>query len=190
MADKEQQEAIKELSRDEVAAQAIWDSWVTTQERISREVKEKDQTTKQPVVWRCQNPVCLPTPEEIAEIINSKAGINEPIKTAGGLIYRPSLRSFDFESQYPTCPKCSYTGPPVVNKRSLIHVLLQDRNGPIVGEKGLRWFIACDPKRRTLATTTNGEACTGNSSQANCPGCLKRIGNKLIISGYAAKIDL
>lgn len=117
--------------------------------------RHPDQTTKQPVVWRCPNPECF------------ESNLS---------------RYYEFESEYGECPKCGLKEP-YVRKRVLIHVLVRDKGGPIVGNLGLRYRLACDPKRVTLATATNGEAATGDVTTANCPGCLKAIGDKLKQTG-------
>ncbi len=107
-----------------------------------------DQTTKQPVVWMCQNPLC-----------------------------RPTGAFFEFESDEPKCPKCKSYGMPTVQKRVLIHFVYLDNKGPIPGQHcGVR--LACDKRRDYLATFTNGEAASGDPGVCNCPGCLKIIASK------------
>ena len=124
--------------------------------REESRILHPDQTTKQPVVWCCPNPECRES----------------------------NLESYyAFESDNPECPKCGIE-PPYVTKRVLIHFLLRDRKGPIVGQFGLRYKIACAPVRSFIATLTNGEASTGDIRAANCPGCLKVVGDKLIRSGH------
>lgn len=103
-----------------------------------------DQTTKQPVVWRCPNPECFDTDLDYF---------------------------FEFKADEPVCPKCGL-GPPAVQKRVLIHFLVRDSKGPIYGQMGLRYRMACDARRSYLATPTNGEAATGDPTSVNCPGCL------------------
>ena len=119
---------------------------------------EPDQTTKQPVVWCCANPTC-----------------------------RPVIGCFDFESDYPVCPKCGASGEPQIFKRTLIHLLLADERGVIAGAAGKRYRMACDKTRSHLATLTNGEAAVGidNIEMANCPGCLIAVGKqpKLLLGG-------
>lgn len=112
-----------------------------------------DQTTKQPVVWRCSNPECsehkfLPIP-------------------------------FDFQSEYPICPKCKSEGLPNVTKRALTHLLLKNPKGKIEGQHG-RYSMACDHKRDYLATHTNGEAATDQLAVVNCPGCLRAVINQQV----------
>lgn len=114
-------------------------------------VLHPDQTVKQPVVWRCSNPHCIPIGE----------------------------MWFDFESDRPRCPKCTSEGFPNVTKKALIHLMLRDAKGPIQGQYG-RYRLACDKNRVDMATPTNGEAATDHFEAANCPGCLMAVGNKLI----------
>lgn len=110
-----------------------------------------DQTTKQPVFWACLNPDC-----------------------------KPALQDYlTFESDQPKCPKCTSEGLPYVHKRVLIHFLVTDKMGHIVGEKR-RYRMACDKGRFELATATNGEAATAVVAQVNCPGCLQEIGRMAI----------
>lgn len=104
-----------------------------------------EQTTKQPTVFRCPNPECNESPL--------------------------TQSYFDFESDQPVCPKCG-VGPPHVQKRSLIHLLVRDPRGQIEGQYGLRYRLACDVRRDYLATKLNGEAATGDPMAINCPGCL------------------
>lgn len=108
---------------------------------------ENGQTTKQPVVFCCQNPDCKEN--------------------------KFAIKLFEFESEYPECPKCGSTAP-TVYKRTLIHLLVKDRMGPIRGQYG-RWKLACDAKREILATPDNGESATDQLPSVNCPGCLEAV---------------
>jgi len=114
----------------------------------------QDRTKHQPIVWRCFNPEC----------------------------FERGAKVFDFERDAPKCPKCGAEAP-FITARALIHVLIRDENGPIPGEHGKRYRVACDAKRDYLATLTNEEAATGNPSAANCPGCLHVVKDALIITG-------
>lgn len=114
------------------------------------------QSTKYPVFWLCMNPDCR----------------------------EHERGAFVFRSDYPECPKCG-CGAPTVQKRALVHLLLRNNKGPIVGDLGLRWELACDTKRDYLATIDNGEACTGDSRHVNCQACLKRVGTKVVVKGHA-----
>lgn len=120
-----------------------------------------DQTTKQPVVWRCPNPECRDSSLD---------------------------RYFDFESDQPKCPKCS-AGPPVVSKRALIHLLVRDPQGKIVGEYQRRYKLACDASRSFIATQTNGEAGTDQVAAANCPGCLAEAHKYLRAEHHSIRLD-
>lgn len=104
-----------------------------------------DRTTKQPVKALCRNPEC-----------------------AGEGMY------FEFEAQHDrfACPKCGANKPPTIDLLVLTHLLVRNPQGPIEGEGGLRWQIACDTRRAYLATATNLEAATTAKEVANCPGCL------------------
>ena len=115
------------------------------------------QTIKQPIVWRCQNPDCLESSLD---------------------------RFFEFTGDECKCPKCGL-GHPAVIKRALIHLLIRDNAGRIVGDRGLRYRLACDTKRAYVATRENGEAGTGDLAAANCPGCLKAIGETFRVNGLA-----
>lgn len=105
-----------------------------------------DQTTKQPVVWRCLSDEC-----------------------------KTDAPWFEFESDQPRCPKCGSDGAPTVQKRVLIHLAIRNSRGPILGFKGERYAFACDPPRELLATMTNGEAISGQLNVVNCPSCLMAI---------------
>jgi len=118
-----------------------------------QENNETGQTTKQPVIWCCLNQDC-----------------NE------------NGKRFIFESEYDVCPKCGFTHP-IVYKRSLIHVLVKDKDGPIRGDMGFRYRMLCSPKRTYLSTGKNGEAATVKVDLANCPGCLAEFGNGIRETG-------
>ncbi len=172
------------IPQNELEGQAMFADWLKAQE-AKKHAPLQGQTKKQPVVWRCNNPDCEPEPEAVAIARSSIDAntINEPIKTVFGEICRPSKLYFEFLSEHDKCPKCTYDGAPMINKRALIHLLLEHPRGPIVGQIGKRWFMACDPTRTTMATHDNGEACTGDSMAANCPECLKKIGDKVVQGG-------
>lgn len=104
------------------------------------------QTSKQPVIMNCPNPEC-----------------RDP---------RYPMQLFSFVSDDPVCPKCGI-GTPAVQKRSLIHLIVRDKDGPLVGYMGMRYRILCDPKRELMATARNGEALTPMPQLINCPGCIK-----------------
>lgn len=110
-----------------------------------------EQTTKQPLVWRCGNPACIPANKHF----------------------------FDFQSDYPECPKCKSVGWPNVTKRSLTHFLVPDPKGKIEGQHG-NYRMACDATRDQLATPLNGEAATNLIYVANCPGCLKAVAGQML----------
>lgn len=103
------------------------------------------QTTKQPVVWICQNALC-----------------------------RERNKNYEFEADEPICPKCQAAGYPYVQKRILVHLLVSDPEGLILGASG-PLSILCDSGRGFIATYHNGEAGTGETAPVNCPGCRKLI---------------
>ena len=70
----------------------------------------------------------------------------------------------------------------------LIHLLIRDQRGPIMGSEGVRYRFACDSGRVVLATPTNLEAATGDPSAANCPGCLKAKHDEKIDRIQGAKL--
>jgi len=70
------------------------------------------------------------------------------------------------------CPKCTAVGPPYVVVLVLIHILIPDPNGKLVGQSQTRYRVACDPNRDYSATFTNKEAATGDPASSNCPGCV------------------
>jgi rubredoxin len=103
------------------------------------------RTVKQPVVFRCPNPECNDSPL--------------------------TKSYFEFESDEPICPKCG-VGPPYVQPRVLIHLMVKDKKGRIEGQYGQRYAIACDRRRDYIATPDNSEAASGDPIAVNCPGCL------------------
>jgi hypothetical protein len=82
---------------------------------------------------------------------------------------------FDVEQDKFHCPKCKSDSPLMVGLLVLIHYLVRDPKGPIVGSQGFRYRFACNPPRVVLATETNKEAASGDLAAVNCPGCLKAV---------------
>ena len=120
-----------------------------------------DRTQKQPVTCFCRNPECLE-------------------------------KSTDSHYQWQTdqtpvvCPKCGACLAPMVGVISLVHFLIRDKQGPIVGHGGLRYAFACSQTRAHLATYTNDEAATGELHAVNCPGCLLAAAERgLSLQGFA-----
>lgn len=70
------------------------------------------------------------------------------------------------------CPKCGGYKKPMVGLLVLVHLLIPDDAGPIVGKNG-RYRLGCNEKRDHLATPSNLEAATGDPEVANCPICLE-----------------
>ena len=117
---------------------------------------------------------------------------------ATGYCFNPECRdkSTDSRHEFPItgdsvrCDKCGSDSPLMVGLLVLIHLLVLDRDGPIVGSQGLRYRFVCDPKRSHLATTTNLEAATGDPTVANCPGCLKALRDSdMIVEGLRSDSD-
>lgn len=73
------------------------------------------------------------------------------------------------------CPKCKADSAPMVGVLSLMHLLVADEKGPIVGAYGRRYRMACEKKRDHLALPDNSEGATGDKQFVNCPGCLAQI---------------
>jgi hypothetical protein len=72
----------------------------------------------------------------------------------------------DFEGTEPKCPRCA-AGPPAVQALVHIHLLVLDPEGPILGEFGRRYHVACKPE----ATNPRGAPCTGETVAVTCPLC-------------------
>ena len=111
-----------------------------------------DRTTAQPVTAFCMNPECATENAETGELSERFL--------------------FDVSAGQVACPKCGANESPLVGLLTLTHMLLRDNNGPIRGMGGLKYKLACDHKRRVLATNTNQEAATGDLRACNCLGCL------------------
>lgn len=110
-----------------------------------------DRTSKQPATGYCFNPSCRNKSED-------------------------SRFEFEVDSDDKLqCPKCGRSEPPMVGLLTLIHLLVADPQGPVLGGGGSRWRFACDKGRSHLATATNLEAATGDVSSANCQGCLQAL---------------
>jgi hypothetical protein len=107
-----------------------------------------DRTTKQPVRAYCLNPECRESSDD---------------------------QRYEFDAPHDKfcCPKCGADGPLMVGLLTLIHLLVSDRKGPVVGSEGRRYRLACSATRAHLATTTNNEAATGYVPAVNCPACLR-----------------
>lgn len=101
-------------------------------------------------------------------------------KYARGYCYNPEciepgVDRYEFKVEHDRfcCPKCGANKGPLVGLLVLTHWIARDPKGPIEGEGGLRYKLACDTKRAYLATFTNMEAATPVLEIVNCPGCLK-----------------
>ena len=100
---------------------------------------------------------------------------------ARGYCFNPECREdsdqdrfeFDVEHDKFCCPKCGNDRPPGVGLLVLTHLLIRDRKGPIHGDMGQSYRLACHKDRAYLATVSNLEAATGDPQFCNCPGCLK-----------------
>lgn len=119
------------------------------------------RTDKQPVHACCMNPECRESSDD---------------------------ERFEFEatSDPIVCPKCGADRPPFVHPLVLIHFLTRNNTGKIVGQSGLKYSLACDESRVTIATNTNQEAGTADARMVNCPGCLQAIVTKKLVplSGF------
>lgn len=79
---------------------------------------------------------------------------------------------FEFEADRPACPKCGRSGPQVV-RLTPVHFLALDQQGPIQGGDGLRYKIACQPKRDFLATARGDDfSATPDPRAATCKSCM------------------
>lgn len=110
----------------------------------------RDRTTKQKPRGFCYNPACLETSDQ-------------------------QRFEFDIEHDHMACPKCGACDPPMVGLLGLTHFLVRNSKGLLRGYGGLRYNVACDPKRAYLATMTNEEHMTGDSGFVNCLGCVAEI---------------
>jgi hypothetical protein len=112
-----------------------------------------DRTTKQQAVGYCLNPECLD---------------------------RSDQGRFEFPVEHDrfACPKCGATGSPMVGLLALVHLLVRDPKGGLIGAGGLHYRLACDQTRAYLATVTNQEAATGDVASVNCPGCLANFNSQ------------
>ena len=78
---------------------------------------------------------------------------------------------YDFESEEPICPKCTYDhrtyeGSEVVIKREVVHFIVIDRWGPIRTPKGRR-RVACQPNNGIIGN----QRLTSEPQVVNCPAC-------------------
>ncbi|TWU22454.1 hypothetical protein Pla52o_35100 [Novipirellula galeiformis] len=115
----------------------------------------EDRVLSQPVTGFCRNPRCR----------------------------EKSNQEFRFKVEHDlfSCPKCGANSAPMVGVMTLTHMLVPDPDGPVRGNGGVRYVIACDSKRAYLATVSNDEAVTDNPKVANCPGCLAKAESLLLI---------
>jgi hypothetical protein len=75
-----------------------------------------------------------------------------------------------FESAEPVCPSCGADSRKPQHKNSivpleLIHYLIRDEHGPIVGS-GALYKLACKPEQKHM-----DKHCTGEPAQVTCPKC-------------------
>ena len=81
---------------------------------------------------------------------------------------------FEFWSDTGECPKC-YTRPPITIELEIVHLLVRDNNGPILGSSPefKRWAVACQRSRPYLSTPAERFPATPVVEAVNCPLCLK-----------------
>ena len=109
-------------------------------------VMPNDRSVKNPARGFCRNPECQETKGEEF--------------------------TFPIEHAHVSCPKCGANAAPMIGVFVLIHLLIPVRGGPIRGEGGRSFALACDDERSYLATRTNLEAASGDIEVINCPQCL------------------
>ncbi|MGH8743512.1 MAG: hypothetical protein ACREUY_04460 [Burkholderiales bacterium] len=132
----------------------------------------RDRTDKQPPRAFCRNPECLAD------------GISR-----GEIEFGAKRFEFEVEHAHVACPKCGATESPYIGLMSLIHFMHRNAKGLIKGVGGLRYQIACDERRWTLATLTNDEAVTDQLVAVNCPGCLKAAAQKKLVDKQGVSIN-
>lgn len=71
----------------------------------------------------------------------------------------------DFTGIVPECPHC-HAGPPAVLPVTLVHWLYRDAEGPLVGQYGWRWRLACQPRQASLI-----EPASDQPIAVTCPAC-------------------
>lgn len=109
-----------------------------------------NRTARQPIRWRCMNPEC-----------------------------HQDGHWFEFDRDVPKCPKCGLEGVPFVQMRTLVHFLMRDNaSGPVFGQSG-RFFVPCDPTRKSITDGANNEAGTGDPRSVTCPGCRKWLAENM-----------
>jgi hypothetical protein len=114
----------------------------------SKIIIPRDRTIKQPVTCYCMNPECR---EDSAD----------------------DRFEFPLEHDPVCCPKCGANESPLIGMLALVHFVVRNKEGRIRGAGGMRYSLACEPKRAYIATETNGEAGSDQLECVNCPGCLK-----------------
>lgn len=81
-------------------------------------------------------------------------------------------REFEADDPAPACPACGAMEP-AVQILTDIHLLIVDPQGPIYGQSGLRYRIACEPRRDILAVPLGEHyAATPEIRAVTCPSCL------------------
>lgn len=113
-----------------------------------------DRTIKQPSKAFCRNPKCRTDGKEFV---------------------------FKVEHADVECPKCGADRVPMVGMLTMTHLLVPDPKGPVRGQGGLTYKMACESDRAYLATATNLEAATDNPKVVTCDGCLS-VAEKLKIT--------
>jgi hypothetical protein len=120
----------------------------------------KERTHKHPLTWICSN--CV------------EPNTKHPTR---------------FTSDYPECPRCGTSGFPGVRIMSLIHLMVPSKFGPLKGQHGRRYFLACDPQREHGGTPENREAITNKIQVINCVSCLAWV-KKNVPSGIKDTLQL
>lgn len=77
----------------------------------------------------------------------------------------------EFEGNEARCPKCG-AGDPAVQLLVDVHFVVEDVAGPIEGKNGIRYRVACQPKRDGLALhRTDTYTASGDPRATTCRSC-------------------
>jgi hypothetical protein len=81
---------------------------------------------------------------------------------------------WEIKHDWTCCPKCGANQAPMVGILAKIHLMVRDKTGPLQGNGGLRYRLACDTKknREGISTLTNYEVATDQKEVCNCQDCL------------------
>jgi hypothetical protein len=78
----------------------------------------------------------------------------------------------EFEAREGECPECGARAPAVV-QLTLVHFIHQKKGGPVGGQHGRRWAMACQPDKPNQNFKHAPQPMSPEPSAVTCPACIQ-----------------